>query len=74
MTKELEVPSRTYTVNDLRAVLSEAIDDLRHERSSPANVNAIANAAGKILHTLRLQMEYQQMTGIRQGIPMLEGD
>lgn len=68
----MDAPTTTYSIDQLRGVLSEAIDDLRNERSSPSNVNAISNACGKMLNTLRLQIDYQEMTGIRRPIQMLE--
>lgn len=69
---KLDAPSATYSIDQLRGVLSEAIDDLRNDRSSPSTVNAISNAVGKMLNTLRLQIDYQEMTGIRRPIQMLE--
>lgn len=63
---------KSLSVDEIRVILSQAIDDLREDRSSAANVNAITNAAGKILNTLKLQIEYQRLTGRQQPISMLE--
>jgi len=62
----------SYSIDELRVVLSECIDDMRADRTSASNVNSISNAAGKILTTLKLQIEYQQMTGRHAPIAMLE--
>jgi hypothetical protein len=47
----------------LRNVLAEQIELLRHKRAEPKTVNAITNAAGKIISTVRLEFEYARMTG-----------
>ena len=51
------------TVNDMRQVLSEEIEKLRQGNTTAANVNAIVNATGKILTTVKLEIEYNRLIG-----------
>ena len=55
--------SEMKTVEDMRQVLSEEIDNLRTGKTTAANVNAIVNASGKILSTVKLEMEYNKLIG-----------
>lgn len=49
-------------IRELREILCQQIDDLRDKKTTPANVNAIVNATGKILTTVKMEMEYAKMT------------
>lgn len=42
-------------------MLCEEIDALRAKTTTPANVNAIVNATGKILTTVKMEMEYAKL-------------
>lgn len=59
------------TVGDLRRILAEEIQSLRAGDTSAANVNAVTNATGKILSTVKLQMEYYRLIGKTPEIPLL---
>ena len=50
-------------INNLRTILAEEIEKLRDGSTTPANVNAITNATGKILSTVKLEMEYHKLLG-----------
>ena len=50
-------------INSLRVILAEEINSLRKGQSTAANVNAIVNATGKILSTVKLEMEYSKIIG-----------
>jgi hypothetical protein len=50
-------------INNLRGILAEEIGKLRNGETTPANVNAITNATGKILSTVKLEMEYHKLLG-----------
>jgi hypothetical protein len=50
-------------INELRNVLSEQIELLRDDKSTPAKANAITNACGKILSSIKLELEYRKATG-----------
>lgn len=60
-----------FSLDELRVVLSDSIRDLRTSEASAANVNAISNATGKILSSVKLQMEYYRLIGRTPDIPIL---
>lgn len=47
----------------MRTILWESIEGIRSGKSSPAQVNAISNACGKFLGTIKLELEYNKLTG-----------
>jgi hypothetical protein len=49
------------TMHQIREMLCEEIDALRAKTTTPANVNAIVNATGKILTTVKMEMEYAKL-------------
>lgn len=49
------------TMHQIRQMLCEEIDALRAKTTTPANVNAIVNATGKILTTVKMEMEYAKL-------------
>jgi hypothetical protein len=59
------------TLSDLRAILSEEIDKVRSGRATAASVNAITNASGKILSSIKLELDYHKMIGKTPNIPAL---
>jgi hypothetical protein len=61
----------TLTLNELRGILSDEINRLRNGDTSAASANAVSNATGKILSSIKLEMEYQKLTGRKAHIPML---
>ena len=54
---------QTKSLDDLRKILSEEIDKVREGKTSAANVNAVTNATGKILSSIKLEMEYYKLLG-----------
>lgn len=48
-------------MNDMRTMLCETIQELRDNKTTPANVNAIVNATGKIISTIKLELEYAKL-------------
>lgn len=63
----------TLTLDELRGILSDEIRRVRDGESSAATANAVTNATGKILASIKLEMEYQKLTGRKANIPMLSG-
>jgi len=59
------------TVTDMRNILAEEIQRLRKGESSAANVNAIVNATGKILSSVKLELEYNRLLGTLPDIPFI---
>ncbi len=56
------------TINELRTIMAEEIGNLRSGKTTPATVNAITNATGKILSSVKLEMEYLKMIGQKPDI------
>lgn len=69
--KLTEGRGEVYTLDGLRVVLSDSIRDLKDASASAANVNAISNATGKILSSVKLQMEYYRLIGQTPHLPFL---
>lgn len=55
----------------LQAMLSEQMDLLRNNKVDPKHVNAMVNAAGKILSSVKLELEYARMCGLQPNIPFI---
>lgn len=51
------------SMNDIRELLAEQIDSLREEKTTAGTVNAMCNATGKFLATIKLEMEFARMIG-----------
>ena len=62
---------QTLTLEEVRGILSDEIRRLRDGETSAANANAVSNATGKILSSVKLEMEYARLTGKQANIPML---
>lgn len=60
------------TVNDLRVILAEEIAKIRAGTTTAANVNAITNATGKILSTVKMEIEYSKLLGRTPHIPFID--
>jgi len=58
------------TVSDMRSILADEVDRLRKggQQTTPGTVNAIVNACGKILSSIKLEMEYNKMLGLTPNI------
>ena len=59
------------SINDLRTILVEEIENLRSGNTTAANVNAITNATGKVLASVRLEMDYAKLVGRTPRIPLI---
>ena len=59
------------TVTDVRRVLTEEIEKLRKGDSTAASVNAVVNAVGKILSSVKLEIEYNKIIGKTPDIPFI---
>lgn len=62
----------SLTLDQLRKIWSDEVRALQAGDSSPARANALANVGGKMLSSLKLEMEYARLTGKRLHIPILE--
>lgn len=60
-------------ITEIREILCEEIDNLRAKRTTPAYVNAIVNATGKILTTVKMEMEHAKLAGKKPNLAFIEG-
>jgi len=60
------------SIDNLCNILNEEIHNLRGGKTTPANVNAITNAVGKMIASVRLQMDYQKLLGRVPKIKLIE--
>ena len=60
------------TIHDLRNVLADEISKLRNGDTTPAHVNAVTNATGKILSTVKLEIEYNKLIGNTPHIDFID--
>jgi len=60
------------TIDDIRTVLVDEINKIRSGSTTAANVNAVTNATGKILSTVKLELEYNKLLGKTPHIPFIE--
>ncbi len=60
------------TVSDMRKILAEEIRSLRKGETTAQNVNAVVNASGKLLSSVKLEMEYNRLTGQMPEIPFVQ--
>jgi len=65
---------KKMNINTLREILAEEIDKLRKGKTTPANVNAVTNATGKILSTVKLEIEYSKLLGKTPRIDFIKID
>ncbi len=59
-------------IHEIRVLLCEEINNLRAGKTTAANVNAVTNATGKILSTVKMQMEYAKLIGKKPDLDFLE--
>ena len=64
--------SEILDVEGLRSILAEEIVKLRNDKTTPAAINAITNAAGKIFSSVKLEMEYAKAIGKKPQINFIK--
>lgn len=60
-------------VEDLRNYMAEELERLRTKESTPATANAAANIAGKMMSSVKMELEYNKMVGASPNISFLNG-
>lgn len=63
---------KAMNMAQIRNELSEAITELRAKTITPKEMNAIVNAVGKYLFSVKLELEYAKMKGGIPALPALE--
>jgi len=66
--------AKKMDIQDVRTILAEEIIKLRNEETTPAYVNAITNATGKILSTVKMEIEYAKLIGQTPKIDFIKID
>ena len=60
------------TVTDLRNELCNTFDELKAGNITPKVASEMNNSAGKIINTLKVQLDYHTMTKTKPNIPFLK--
>jgi len=60
------------TTTELRAVLCETIAAVRAKEMTPDAAEAVSNASGKIIASLRVELEYRRMRGEVPALPFMD--
>ncbi len=61
----------TLNLNDIRAVLSDEVQLLRDGASTPGRIAGVTNAVGKIMTSIKLEMEYLRLSGQKVDLEFL---
>lgn len=56
----------------LRSMLAEQMVRLKSGKADPKHVNAMCNAAGKVIGSVRLELEYARMLGVTPAISFIK--
>jgi hypothetical protein len=59
------------TINDLRDSLANELKRISSGETTPASANAYANICGKILSSVKLELEYNKMVGTTPKIDFI---
>lgn len=60
-------------VEELRAFLANELERVSTGEITPASANASANLAGKVLSSVKMELEYNKMAGATPNIGFLKG-
>lgn len=58
--------------DELREFLSNELEKVSKQESTPAAANACANLAGKMLSSVKMELEYNKMIGATANISFLK--
>ena len=61
-------------ITDLRASLADNYEQMKADQMELKLGKELANTAGKIISSLKVELEYNSMMGIRNTIPFLQTD
>lgn len=61
-------------IEGLREMLAEQLEMTINGEQKSSVLDSIANAAGKMVNTAKIQLEYAKMTGHTPQIEFLDGD
>lgn len=58
-------------MNELRDFMLKEMENLRSKETTPAALNAAANMAGKVMGSVKMELEYNKMVGSTPHIDFL---
>jgi hypothetical protein len=59
-------------ITELREQLAEVFTELRNGEIEAKNVSELANLAGKMINSAKVQLEYHALRGVQPSIPFLD--
>ncbi len=59
------------TMTEIREILCDQMDAIKNDTTTPQKANSIINAVGKLLHSVRIELEYAKLTGQRPSVKLL---
>ena len=62
------------SMKDIREFITTQMERAANGEITPANANASANLAGKLVSTFKLEMDYARIKGETPHVDMIEGD
>ena len=60
-------------ITELRSELSKVFQELKKGEIEPKVASEMNNSAGKIINTLKVEMDYAELTGSKPDIKYLKG-
>jgi hypothetical protein len=60
------------TISDVRDQLAEIFEDLRNKDIKPNEADSLANIAGKMIASAKVQLDYYALTKTKADIPFLD--
>jgi len=67
-------PMTPMNIESLRGILIETVSSLRAGHTLPSTAEAISNASGKIIASIRVQLEYARMRGQVPKLRFMENE
>jgi hypothetical protein len=61
-------------VHALRRNLTTVLEKVSAGELTPAAANAAANVSGKVLATIKMEVDYAKLSGVAPAIPFLNGN
>lgn len=77
MTNNQETDKEIKTVknlNQLRDALAEELRKVASGEINASSANAVANIAGKIISSVKLEMEYHKLSGVQSSIDFVSNN
>ena len=63
---------KPQSINEIRAILCQVIEGVSSQTIRPDAAEAISNASGKIIASLRVELEYRRQRGERPEMPFIK--